>query len=289
LILDFTHNPIITSLHSAVYFFNGLKNGGHTILEDGASFTMHVAGRTQKFPAGYTVATAIYHLRGGSKAQDIFYNTRTDVYRKRHKLDVSGLTLDYATLPKCSYLGKLTELPLEACTWIKNTKRCKLMVEYISTLPPTPIPQPDTADSDGNDTTADTALALNPLKRPVRLSSPELAVLALADSPESEEDMNLHGPLSPAASSPSLPDSVWSLNCRCGVKGDGYTLYRDNDGTTIQCNDCLDWLHIACQRDGRASLISERKKFICDLRIGQAVLLLRYQRKQRESARKYIA
>ena len=265
-----------------VFFFNGMKNGGYTLLEEGASFATHVAGKTQNFPDGYSVETAIYHLRGGSKAQDIFYKIRSELYRKRFKLDVSGLTPDYSTLPKCSYLGNLTELPLEARTWIKNTKTRKLTVEYVSALPTAPVVQSHSKD------TADTTL--KPPKVPAQLSKPDLATLAsTADTPESEEETyHRHDPLSPAASNPSLPDSVWALNCRCGVKGDGNTLYRENDGTTIQCNDCLEWSHVACQRDGRASLLSERKKFICDSCDLQAVLPPRYQKKQRESARKYV-
>ena len=271
---------------SEVFFFNGLENGRYTLLEEGATFAKHVAGNSQNFPAGYSVATAIYHLRGGSKAQDIFYNIRSELYRKKFKLDVSGLTPAYSSLPKCSYLGNLSKLPLEARTWIKDSKTRKLMVEYVSALPAPPVVHLDSNSEDGTTLT----IKVPPfVKSNVRLSTPEKAILDLTvNSPESEEETNPRRLPSPAASSSSLPDSVWSLNCRCGVKGDGNTLYREDDGTTIQCNDCLDWSHIACQRDGRASLLSERKVFICDICMGQVVMLPQHQRKQRESVRKYV-
>lgn len=63
----------------------------------------------------------------------------------------------------------------------------------------------------------------------------------------------------------SLPESLFSLNCRCGATGDGNVLYRKDDvGGAIQCNECKDWSHIACQREGRASDLPEDTGFICD-------------------------
>lgn len=46
-------------------------------------------------------------------------------------------------------------------------------------------------------------------------------------------------------------------------------MYREEEGLAIQCDECKDWSHVACQRDslreGRASNLSVKDKFICDV------------------------
>lgn len=82
------------------------------------------------------------------------------------------------------------------------------------------------------------------------------------DGPESEEDTV---PLVPIPTTPnSLPDSDFDLNCRCGMTGNGNVVYHQEDGEVVQCNECRDWSHICCQRDGRASDLPEDKPFFCD-------------------------
>ena len=82
------------------------------------------------------------------------------------------------------------------------------------------------------------------------------------DGPESEEETL---PPIPIPSSPdSLPNSEFDLNCRCGMTGDGNVVYHQEDGEVVQCNECRDWSHICCQRDGRASDLPENKPFFCD-------------------------
>lgn len=57
----------------------------------------------------------------------------------------------------------------------------------------------------------------------------------------------------------SLPDSEFALNCRCGFQGDGNQIYREEEGLAIQCDECKDWSHVACQREGRASNLSRKR------------------------------
>ncbi|KIJ93842.1 hypothetical protein K443DRAFT_111442, partial [Laccaria amethystina LaAM-08-1] len=72
-------------------------------------------------------------------------------------------------------------------------------------------------------------------------------------------------PTTPPPSSPvSLPNSPFNLKCLCGLKGDGNISYNQEAGVAIQCSDCGDWSHLACQRDGRASDLPEKELFICD-------------------------
>jgi hypothetical protein len=58
--------------------------------------------------------------------------------------------------------------------------------------------------------------------------------------------------------------SVFPISCRCGHTGDGNE--EAAQGFTndyIHCDECHNWSHIACQREGRASNLGN-KPFICD-------------------------
>lgn len=241
-----------------IFSYDGMKKNGHALWMDQALFSTHLAGNTQDFPKGYMVTTAVYHLRGGKKARDMFFNARRKEYSKHLNLDFSAQ--DPSLIPTCSYNGPepLVELDPDVRFWIRPSLRNRSM-EYISSVNVTV----------SNPTNQDPVSEVN--------------------SPESEEPTFNIGHLpSPAKSSLSLPDSLFTMNCRCGVQGDGNVLYREEEGTAVQCDECRDWSHIACQRNGRASLLGNKDKFICDFCDALTVLHPQFHEKQRESARKYV-
>ncbi|TFK96307.1 hypothetical protein BDV98DRAFT_608405 [Pterulicium gracile] len=72
------------------------------------------------------------------------------------------------------------------------------------------------------------------------------------------------------------PDSAATMfvfQCRCGRKGQDadvkggrlqHKMGAAHLGGLIQCNQCLRWMHIACQRRGRADKLREDVKFSCN-------------------------
>lgn len=79
---------------------------------------------------------------------------------------------------------------------------------------------------------------------------------------DSAPEESLHSrPISPPF---SLPNSDFSVSCRCGLSGDGNILYREEDGEAIQCEECREWSHLACQKNGRADRLKKNEPFFCD-------------------------
>ncbi|KAF9030656.1 hypothetical protein BJ165DRAFT_1358700 [Panaeolus papilionaceus] len=88
---------------------------------------------------------------------------------------------------------------------------------------------------------------------------------SLADDMDIQEDHSSPRAPSIAPSNCSLPLSSFSLDCLCGVNGDGNLHYNPMiHGPAIQCDECKGWSHIAYQRNGRASNLTPKESFICD-------------------------
>ena len=246
--------------HSEIYLYDGMKNGGCAVRVERGQLT----GKSQAFPDGYLIATVIYHLRGGSQAQEVFFARRAKALAKKFKVNVSGE--DLSTLPLIFHVGKLLELDPHERFWMHSPLSSKTK-EYVTEVVAT------SAKSKDPPTTTDLTLQID-----------------LQGSPESEEDTHMPpiqcSPQSAQSENPSLPDSLFQINCRCGLKGDGNQLYREDEGEAIQCDECRDWSHIACQCDGRAGGLCPKDSFICDICDASSVLDQDFYKKQRASARK---
>ena len=91
------------------------------------------------------------------------------------------------------------------------------------------------------------------------ISNPSPSLPLAPDGPESEEKTDIH-----PASQVSLPDSDFALNCCCGAVSNANIAYHQDDGEAVQCNECRDWSHVACQQDGRVSSLGKNEIFLCD-------------------------
>jgi hypothetical protein len=216
---------------SVIYTYDGNANEGFPIREDSASFRTHMSGRKIKLPNNYLVYQVLYRLRGGATAQDQFFRLQTAELSRRFGFQFSTKNLN--TLFSVTYHDdKYTQLDNNKRLWLLNPWRSQTL-EYVS----------QSAHGDMSDDALDIESEdENPLSKP--------------NLPE--QDISSSPPL-------SLPNSEFDLNCRCGIIGDSNILYQDAHGEAIQCNECREWSHIACQRDGRASDLAADTPFICDV------------------------
>lgn len=214
-----------------MYHYDGMKNAGFpTSLPADYDLNSDV-------PLGDSKYQAFYFLRGGLKAQEKFIELRSQELSKKYPLEFKNT--DLSSPISITYTAKdLQLMDPKFRSWMIDPYRSETS-EYISIAIPwiPPLPSQKIVESEDPGSESD-----------------KMAVQeqVLRNSPATSEVL-------------SLPESLFSLNCRCGATGDGNVLYRKDDvGGAIQCNECKDWSHIACQREGRASDLPEDTGFICD-------------------------
>lgn len=263
---------------SRIYTYDSMKNNGNAILdpEPATEFATHsVASHLQaNIPPTFAPSLAIYHLRGGTDAQEAFYQTQTKACTKLFNLQFS--TSELSTLPDVTYCGQECPIALDPGPRQKR----KGLKEYICNISKEKSESeqwPDPGESEDSQTISSDSDASPDSPPPPILES---------DGPESEEETtgNLpqppHGNLKPALkidtnlkaeitrSHPtapgSPPDSPFNIKCRCGLQGDGNVYYDKKEGEAVLCTECEHWSHIACQRNGRASKLRAKEAFFCD-------------------------
>ncbi|KAF4618104.1 hypothetical protein D9613_012649 [Agrocybe pediades] len=227
--------------NSAIYTYDGMRNGGvptiESITEEDLMF-----GPNIRLPTGYAVYEAFYSLRGGLGAQEAFYKSRLDIISTKFNLHFSTRSLD--NLPTISYSGKDLLLMDQADRfWLSSSEGSRQSYnEYVSKTHSTaPLIRHHSPESEEE---------TRPANRPRSLST------AVVNPRKSH-------PIPVANTQKSHPPSV--ISCRCGLVGnplevDDPILY----GPLIQCDECGEMQHIACQRDGRAYDLSKKEKFVCD-------------------------
>ncbi|KAF9529541.1 hypothetical protein CPB83DRAFT_882745 [Crepidotus variabilis] len=197
-----------------IFTYDGMRNTGFSVSDPNATVATHLTGLHPEIPDSFTPSFAVYYLRGGPEAQDVFFHHQSIQLKKSHELSITR-PHRYQP-PKISYVGKLFEPlnPKECSAWLQPAEIART-IEYVTALPPvkkskvtTPAPFPSLSSS----------------------------------SPESEDSTH-NVPVNKSSKRPptpiSEPDSEFNLDCRCGLAGDGNNLpYNPDEGLAVQCFFC---------------------------------------------------
>lgn len=205
-----------------VYGYDGMLNGGCPTRIEGATPATHMYGVHINLPDDWKVQHAFYYLRGGSKAQQEYYAARLNDVSFTHLLRFTSHSLTTPTL--LLFTDEEFRLMAKADRhWVKDPFRVNA-IEHL------------------------------------RRDAPQTPYKHVIETPESEDSSTEEQ--SPQRSSSSAPDSLFGLNCRCGLKGNGNVGYVQDDGEAVQCDTCMDWMHVACQQ-GEAD-VGPKTKFNCE-------------------------
>lgn len=261
----------VSNGQTTVHAYDGMLHDGVTRLESpSATLKSHIAGKSPVLPSGYSVYSAIYHLRGGCEAQEKFFRSRSLLVKKQHKIDISTNTL--STLPSLSYIGEdLEELSIDR-HWLPPTSATlRRTTEYVApiALPASPIALPASPTALP---ASPTTLPASPTTLPGPTEPPASTTYSAFTNafPVIPPLSNLSEPPLPPldfAISSIASDQVSEeiFQCRCGLNGNPDLVHRaEFDGPTLRCDLCRNISHIACQRDGRASELRARDQFLCD-------------------------
>lgn len=229
-----------------IYAYNDLENSGWAVPIPGATVSSHLTGDSIPLPPTYKICSAVYRLEGGTDAQMSFFKTRQAQLESYHHIRCStGVSL--YRIPDATYVHPdFEKMDAADCFWLGNpfTERSE---EYILSKQPSDseddltINKPDGSAS---------ATAIAP-RKPYRV---------IKSPPSNTEDI-----LPSQSSVSSVPNEDFNLICRCGDRVDGNKVYDSTFvGEAASCDACRRWVHIACQKGGRAHGLTEQSSFFCD-------------------------
>lgn len=253
--------------NSAVYAYNDLAHSGYAQRIKKATLKTHLAGTDEKIciPSGTSTAFVVYHLRGGTAAQKRIFEHQCSVIEDIHKVHVTYQR--FGDLPTVSLnIPQTRELADEERYWMTNPY--STVYRDYEHVPPQSPPAAEATPK---------GPALGAPSQPppaVKGKKTKLTLKLRAESPkpslpwdfskDSDEITESRPPDTQVTkSSEGRSDSPFPFLCRCGADGDGHSLCNDEEA--IQCYDCERWSHLACQRNGWASKLTPRQKFVCDL------------------------
>ena len=220
-----------------IFTYDGMKNGSHPTQETRAKEKSQLAGKNIQVSGDFETKIIVFHLRGGSKAQDYFFQKQTSAAGHLYNVQFSTQTLH--SFPLISYTGTPL-LPLEDKErfWMTQPYNSRL-AEYVSPMEDIASPSP-LANSKSKrkfeveDSQEDLPQVTKKSKYPIVVhDSPE----QIEEDGESEKDPTSES--SPSENSDATKHAAWSMDCTSCDHSAG------ND-VTIACSLCQRIWHIEC-------------------------------------------
>jgi hypothetical protein len=260
---------------SRVFDYNSMQHGGFCQRIKKAKIPTHISGSNVPRPPAYHTNSVVYHLRGGAKAQDRFYHDRIGAVNRIHHISVHPLDISaiaHATFTKSG----VTPMPHKDRYWLRNPYNTRF-TEYVQSdtkMSPTKA-KPTELEQLFNDDAKDGVIAIRTVSDGESIILPKRKKVQFCRRIESDSENAETTPDATADQGANknielsglLSNDPFEFSCRCGARGDGNVLSNGED--CVQCEQCYNWSHIACQR-GR---VNEKAAFICDCCSGFKALL----------------